>query len=97
MEIDDEDDELVRSQNHDPNQESTSQVPPKTWKTVTNHPPEQIIGNTEDGIRTRRSLQIVENNLGLISQVEPRTIDEAIIDESWIEAMKEELSHFERN
>ncbi|WJX46324.1 hypothetical protein P8452_33139 [Trifolium repens] len=97
MEIDDEELELIRNQNDDPNQESPSQQLPKTWKTVTNHPPEKIIGNTEDGIRTRRSLQIIENNLGLISQLEPRTIDEAIIDESWVEAMKEELSQFERN
>ncbi|WJX93540.1 hypothetical protein P8452_75051 [Trifolium repens] len=97
MEIDDEEVELIRNQNDDPNQESPPQQLPKTWKTVTNHPPEQIIGNTEDGIRTRRSLQIIENNLGLISQLEPRTIDEAIIDESWVEAMKEELSQFERN
>ena len=42
-------------------------------------------------------MQNIENNLGLISQLEPRTIDEAIIDESWVEAMKEELSQFERN
>ncbi|WJX45438.1 hypothetical protein P8452_32320 [Trifolium repens] len=67
MEIDDEEVELIRNQNDDPNQESPSQQLPKTWKTVTNHPPEQIIGNTEDGIRTRRSLQNIENNLGLIS------------------------------
>jgi len=33
----------------------------------------------------------------MISQVEPKSINEAIIDESWIDAMKEELSQFERN
>ncbi|KAK2388390.1 putative mitochondrial protein [Trifolium repens] len=95
--IEDEEDEFIRNQNLEPNQEPSPQMLPRTWKTVTNHPPEQIIGNTEDGIRTRRSLQIIENNLGLISQLEPKTIDEAILDESWIEAMKEELSQFERN
>ena len=33
----------------------------------------------------------------MISQIEPKTIDEAIVDESWIEAMKEELMQFEIN
>ncbi|PNX57198.1 hypothetical protein L195_g058573 [Trifolium pratense] len=33
----------------------------------------------------------------MISQIEPKSIDEAIIDESWTEAMKEELLQFERN
>ncbi|GAU49150.1 hypothetical protein TSUD_87330 [Trifolium subterraneum] len=53
--------------------------------------------NTEDDVRTRKALQDVETNLGLISQIEPRSINEAIIDESWIEAMKEELHQFEKN
>ncbi len=51
----------------------------------------------QDGVRTRKALQDVETNLGLISQIEPRSINEAIIDESWIEAMKEELHQFEKN
>ena len=42
-------------------------------------------------------MQDVETNLGLISKIEPRSINEAIIDESWIEAMKEELHQFEKN
>ncbi|CAJ2668515.1 unnamed protein product [Trifolium pratense] len=33
----------------------------------------------------------------MISQIEPKSIDEAIIDESWKIAMKEELSQFEKN
>ena len=35
--------------------------------------------------------------MAMISQMEPKSINEAIIDDSWIEAMKEELSQFERN
>ncbi|KAK2356045.1 putative mitochondrial protein [Trifolium repens] len=70
---------------------------PRTWKVVVNHPQEQIIGDTGDRVRTRRSFQVNENNLAMISQIEPKTIDEAIVDESWIEAMEEELMQFERN
>ncbi|GAU51185.1 hypothetical protein TSUD_412110 [Trifolium subterraneum] len=57
----------------------------------------KAIGNIEDCVRTRKALQDVENNLGLISQIEPKSINEAIIDESWVEAMKEELQQFEKN
>ncbi|GAU46301.1 hypothetical protein TSUD_283270, partial [Trifolium subterraneum] len=94
---DDEEDEPVITQNHDSDENLTSQGPPKTWRIVGYHPPDQIIGNTEDGVRTRKALQDVETKLGLISQIEPRSINEAIIDGSWIEAMKEELHQFEKN
>ncbi|GAU42941.1 hypothetical protein TSUD_135330 [Trifolium subterraneum] len=94
---DDEEEELVIAQNHDSDENLTSQGPPKTWRIVGYHPLDQIIGNTKDGVRTRKALQDVETNLGLISQIEPRSINEAIIDESWIEAMKEELHQFEKN
>ncbi|PNX55952.1 hypothetical protein L195_g049586, partial [Trifolium pratense] len=92
-----EEEEVRNEQNRDQCQESTPQQPPKTWRTVGYHPPEQIIGNTEDGVRTRRALQNNENDLAMISQIEPKSINEAIIDESWIEAMKEELLQFEKN
>jgi hypothetical protein len=74
-----------------------SQQPPKTWRIVGYHPQDQIIGETADGIRTRRSFQVHENVLAMISQIEPKSIDEAIIYKSWVEAMKEELLQFEKN
>ncbi|GAU41423.1 hypothetical protein TSUD_26030 [Trifolium subterraneum] len=92
-----EEEEPVIVQNHDSDENPTPQGPPKTWRIVGYHPPDQIIGNTEDGVRTRKALQDVETILGLISQIEPRSINEAIIDEFWIEAMKEELHQFEKN
>ncbi|GAU52016.1 hypothetical protein TSUD_418310, partial [Trifolium subterraneum] len=94
---DEEEEEPVIVQNHDSDENPTPQGPPKTWRIVGYHPPDQIIGNTEDGVRTRKALQDVETNLGLISQIKPRSINEAITDESWIEAMKEELHQFEKN
>ncbi|XP_045791328.1 uncharacterized protein LOC123886036 [Trifolium pratense] len=95
-EIDDED-EQSSSKEQVAEQESPPQEPPKTWKIINNHPQEQIIGDTAEGVRTRRSFQLNENNLAMISQIEPKSIDEAIIDESWKIAMKEELSQFEKN
>ncbi|CAJ2651723.1 unnamed protein product [Trifolium pratense] len=95
-EIDDED-EQNSSKEQVIEQESPPQEPPRTWKVVSNHPQEQIIGDTAEGVRTRRSFQVDENNLAMISQIEPKSIEEAITDESWIIAMKEELSQFEKN
>jgi len=62
---------------------------------VGDHPIDQIIGSTTDGVRTRLSFE--DNNMAMISQMEPKSINEEIIDDSWVEAMKEELSQFERN
>ena len=33
----------------------------------------------------------------MISQIELRNVDEALEDENWIQAMKEELDQFEKN
>ena len=35
--------------------------------------------------------------LVLISHVEPRNVDEALADDSWIQAMHEELHQFQKN
>ncbi len=72
-------------------------LPPKTLRIVGSHPPDQIIGKPTDGVRTRFSFKENESNLALISQIEPKSIGEAIIDKSWVEAMEEELLQFEKN
>ena len=53
----------------------------------------------QDGIRTRSSFHsvIVEDSLALLSQIEPKNVDEALSCENWINAMYEELHQFERN
>ena len=33
----------------------------------------------------------------MISHIEPRNVHEAICEESWVKAMKEELTQFEKN
>jgi len=37
--------------------EDAPQSPPRSWRIVGHHPQEQIIGETTDGVRTRRSFQ----------------------------------------
>ncbi|RVW63757.1 Retrovirus-related Pol polyprotein from transposon TNT 1-94 [Vitis vinifera] len=78
-------------------QGESSQDLPKDWKFVINHPQDQVIGNPLSGVRTRSSLRNICNNLAFISQIEPKNIKDAIVDENWMIAMQEELNQFERS
>ena len=75
----------------------SSQDLPKDWKFVINHPQDQIIGNPSSEVRTRSSLRNICNNLTFISQIEPKNINDALVDENWMIAMQEELNQFERS
>ena len=61
---------------------------------VNNHPPKQIIGSKDKGVMTRRR---VNEELCLISQVEPKSADEACKGDHGIQAMKEELDKIVKN
>lgn len=66
-----------------------------------NHPVEEVIGEIEDGIRTRPKNPVnyreMVGNVCFVSKIEPKNITEAIDDEYWINVMQEELVQFERN
>nr|GEY31308.1 retrovirus-related Pol polyprotein from transposon TNT 1-94 [Tanacetum cinerariifolium] len=58
-----------------------------------NHPLENVIGNLNQ--RTLRSqAQNQSNFFCLISTIEPKNVNEALMDECWIIAMQEELNQF---
>ena len=76
-------------------QESDHQ-PEKDWKFKTHHPPDLIIGDKGDGVRTRSRFKD-QANTALVSEIEPRSVDEALSDDGWIVAMQEELKQFTRN
>nr|CAE01974.2 OSJNBb0051N19.3 [Oryza sativa Japonica Group] len=62
------------------------------------HPPEQIIGNI--GERTSRSKVTTHDvcaNSAFVASFEPKDVSHILTDESWINAMHEELENFERN
>ncbi|KAI4385690.1 hypothetical protein MLD38_003685 [Melastoma candidum] len=58
---------------------------------------EQVIGDVQKGIQTRRSVNLFCEHSAFLSQKEPTSIDEALADPNWIIAMQEELNQFERN
>ncbi|GJY87632.1 hypothetical protein Tco_0502260 [Tanacetum coccineum] len=61
-----------------------------------NHPLDQVIGNLNQ--RTLRSqAQKHSNFFCFISIIEPKNVNEALKDESWVVAMQEELNQFVAN
>ena len=56
------------------------------------HPIEQIIGNPDSGVQTRRATSEQCLNVTFLSLIEPKKIDEALEDPRWVEAMQEELN-----
>ena len=66
-----------------------------------NHPPKDIVGNLNE-LTLRKHIvdKCVSNFVSYscyLSQVEPTKVEEALQDESWVEAMHDELLQFQRN
>ena len=70
---------------------------PKIWKFMRDHPIDQVIRDSVQGVRTRGALKYTCEYAAYISQLEPKNFKEAENEESWILAMQEELGQFERN
>jgi hypothetical protein len=52
----------------------------------------QIIGNKDVGVKTRRRIHSPEQlHLALLSSIEPNNFEEDNKDELWVKAMEEEL------
>jgi len=68
-----------------------------TFKYKSSHPEDLIIGNKESPRRTRSYFRQEESLMGLLSLIEPATVDEALSDDGWILAMQEVLNQFQRN
>ena len=65
-----------------------------SFKYKSSHPEDQIIGNQESPRRTRSHFRPEESALGLLSVIEPTTVDKALPDDGWILAMQDELNQF---
>jgi hypothetical protein len=65
-------------------------VPPKTpsKRVQKNHPSDQIIGNKDARVETRRRIRSPEQmHLAFLSTIEPNSFEEANKDELWNKAM----------
>ena len=66
-----------------------------------NHPPEVIVGNMNELTLRKHTVDKCVANFVFyscyLSQVEPTKVEEALQDESWVEAMHDELLQFQRN
>ncbi|XP_038722028.1 uncharacterized protein LOC120014180 [Tripterygium wilfordii] len=62
-----------------------------------NHPQDLILGEITAPMKTRRQLQNEVSYCCYVSQYEPKNVKDALNDESWVDAMHEELNQFARN
>jgi len=61
-----------------------------------NHPESPIIGDPTDHVQTKSSPRTQGHTI-VIFEIEPKHIDDAIQDDNWVQAMQEELYHFQNN
>jgi hypothetical protein len=81
-------------------EDQVQQVPPKTpnKRVQKNHSSDQIIGNKDAGVETRRRIRSPEQtHLALSFAIEPKSVEEASKDEFWNKIMDEELDQIENN
>ncbi|KAL8097244.1 hypothetical protein AgCh_030390 [Apium graveolens] len=69
---------------------------PKATRTVKNQPPELVIGDIFDGLKTRKGTANFCAYVAFLAQGEPKNVKEALEEENWITDMQEELNQFER-
>ena len=61
------------------------------------HPLDSFIGDISRVVQTRSRLASFYEHFSFVSSIEPKKIDEALLDVDWINAIYEELNNFTRN
>jgi len=93
---DNKDKECERDLQEDEKQE-ISPSSPHDWITTRDHPLENVLGDIRKGVSTRSQVSNFCGFTAFVSQIEPKTIKEVIVDEFWTLAMQDELNQFKRN
>ena len=70
---------------------------PQEWRIPRDLSVENIIGQIQKGVSTKRTISNYCKHMTIVSQVELKSISEALKDESWVATMHEELNQFTRN
>ncbi|KAL8136224.1 hypothetical protein AgCh_010717 [Apium graveolens] len=76
---------------------SSRRTLPSARKWTKDHNPDLIIGNPDEGVKTRSATQNECLYHGILSKEEPKKVEDALKDADWVIAMQEELNEFERN
>ena len=76
---------------------ATSTELPREWRVPRNLSLDNIIGQVQKGVTTKRSMNHFWKHMAFVSQVEPKSMGEALEDSNWINAMHEALNQFARN
>ncbi|XP_057432479.1 uncharacterized protein LOC130725251 [Lotus japonicus] len=103
MNEEDKDSEDTNSEVNASEEAATTSEPSREKKSrvIASHPEELIMGDKDEPVRTRSAFKPSEESLlslkGLVSLIEPTSIDQALQDEGWVLAMKEELNQFTKN
>lgn len=89
----------VASDNDHDQQKEPSSVHPRSQKgqVMKDNPLDKVIGDVEAPIKKRKHVRDEVSHLCYVSFIEPKIVNEALYDDSWINAMHEELEQFERN
>ena len=56
-----------------------------------------IIGDISRGVQTRSISASFYEHFSFVSSIEPKKIDEALLDVDWVNAMHDEINNFTRN
>jgi len=74
---------------------SVDPLTPRPWKHQSSHP--QILSDLNTGVQTRSKLKNFCTFYAFLSHIEPKNVNEALVDSDWVTAMQEELHQCERN
>jgi len=70
---------------------------PKEWRIPRNLSLDNVIGQVQKGVSTRRTLNQFCEHMAFVSQTEPKTVADVLEDNNWITVMHKELNQFARN
>jgi len=66
-------------------------------KHQSSHPLDQILSDLNTGVQTRSQLKNFCAFYVFLSDIEPKNVNEDVVDSDWVTAMQEEFHQFERN
>jgi len=69
---------------------------PKEWIEPKELSKDNIIGDIEQGVSTRRKLAFIQH-VAFVSQIEPKNVNDALCDSNWVVVMQDELNQFTKN